>query len=273
MEQQSQIAVINRNIPQNFSRTLPPVLQAALTTSGKVQSVEEVVSLRSEPKLAMLKKEGGDVATYNAVRALLVSMSVSLHIGNGLSEQNINDIARRLTTDSEITYWLTLADVDLLCRNIVAGKYGPYYNRFGEDTFNECLVKYCNERNAVHHLLADKKVVAEPEVLAEVGYKVDAHGNIIVKEKKKLKGIKSQHRYIYDENGNIKGENAAFWGQFRKEKSRDEMAKINKSNRVMELTHALMKADPTLGYLKAIELAAEEVEKEEKEALEKEVTT
>ena len=79
-----------------------------------MQSVEEVVSLRSEPKLAMLKKEGGDVATYNAVRALLVSMSVSLHIGNGLSEQNINDIARRLTTDSEITYWLTLADVELL---------------------------------------------------------------------------------------------------------------------------------------------------------------
>lgn len=211
----------------------------------------------------MLKKEGGDVATYNAVRALLVSMSVSLHIGNGLSEQNINDIARRLTTDSEITYWLTLADVDLLCRNIVAGKYGPYYNRFGEDTFNECMVRYCNERNAVHHLLADKKQEADPEVLAEVGYKMDTHGNLIVPEK--LQGVakKKPMRYLYNEKGDIVGENPAFWSKVRQEKSGEEMAKINKSNRVMELTHALMKADPTLGYLKAIELAAEEVEKEE----------
>jgi hypothetical protein len=66
------------------------------------------------------------------------------------------------------------------------------------------------------------------------------------------------------------GENPAYWGKVRQEKSREEMAKINKSNRVMELTHALIKADPTLGYLKAVELAAEEVEKEEKEALENE---
>jgi hypothetical protein len=244
-----------------------------MTRGQQYAAVSDIVAAKDEMKIAKVAQQQGSAPTRSSIIAMLIYMNMQLHLASSLTDDNIRAIADDLTNNPEIKLWLTLADVQLLCRNILNGTYAHYYNRFGLDTFYECFNKYCNERNAVHHLLADKKQVAEPEVLEEVGYKMDTHGNLIVPEK--LQGVakKKPMRYLYNEKCEIVGENPAFWGKVRQEKSRDEMAKINKSNRVMELTRALLKADPTLGYLKAVELAAEEVEKEEKEALEKEVTT
>ena len=262
MEQQAQnqLTVINRNIPQNFLRTLPPVLQVALRTSGSVQSVDEVVALTDEPKIAKLKKTGGDAPTYNSIRLLLVSMSVNLHIDNGLTEANINNIARRLTTDSEITWWLTLADIDLLCRKIVNGEYGKFYNHFSEGEFYDCMTKYCNTSTEIHHQQAESNTPKlDPAVLAEanIGYHIGEDGRLVVHDKEPEK--KRPPRYLYDNKGNVIGENPAYWASYgvKNEKSAEDMQRINESNKFQECIFKIMDRDG-IGYVDALFKAKQE---------------
>lgn len=76
--------------------------------------------------------------------------------------------------------------------------------------------------------------------------------------------------YLYDAKGKRTGDNPEAWKKSRREQvnmdnlpqtEREKLEKINKSNKVMELTRALMKEDPTLGYVEAIDMAVEAVEK------------
>lgn len=247
--------------PQTFLLSLPKALQVACRTAGSVKSVEEVVALTEEPKIFKLQKVDRE-ATYKVVGRILLKMVKDMNLPNGLSSDNLRTIAKRLTDDEDVRYWLTLADISLLCRRIAEGYYGKTYGHFGLAEFNECLIKYCNERTECHRVQNTKTVVDVASVQENVGYTIGKDGRLVVPEENQ--GVKNSRppRYLYDENGNIKGENPKYWASVRRkdEKSTEEMEKINRHNKVMERARQLMKDDPAIGYVKAIEQAATEIE-------------
>ena len=238
---------------------LPPILQAAVKTSGSVRDIAEVVGMITEPKIAKLQEKGGYRSTFGIIKAFLVAMNNNLHIDNSLTPANIENIARMLTSDNELRWWLTLADIDLLCRRIAEGYYGKFYGHFSEVEFNECLVKYCNERTELHRVESDKCAVPDGAVLEVIGYKVDEHGQLVVPEAMKGNGPKKPMRYLYDAAGRIVGENPAYWGKARPEKSDEEMKRINENNRLQELALKIMDRD-NVGFWQAIFMARKEME-------------
>lgn len=266
MEQNTVLATRTQQTSSLSLAELHPTMQLACRNAARMDSIATIVGNPEVPSIGKLQRAVGDNDLEKVFRYLLAKMREEMHIDNGFTNDNIRNIARRLRTDDNIRWWLNVADIRLLCQKITRGEYGKFYGHLSEQEFYDCMTKYCNERCELHRVANDKTVDSgEPAVLEEVGYKMDAHGNLIVPEK--LQGVakKKPMRYIYNEKCEIVGENPIYWGKVRQGKSREEMEKINKSNKVMELTRALLKANPTLGYLKAVELAAEEVEKEEKE--------
>lgn len=213
--------------------------------------VEQAVSLPVEHKIAKLQQvdEG---KTYKSIGRVLARMVYDMHIGDGLSTANIKNIAKRLTTDNEIRWWLTLADVDLLCRRIVEGYYGKFYGHFSEAEFYNCLIQYCNERREIHRVHADKKPQMDASVLEDVGYKIDKHGNISVPDAIKQKRLPPP-LYRYDNNGKRIGDNPAAWK--RKENTEN-------TDKVLALAKVFMQEDENLDMVDAIEKAASVVEKQ-----------
>ena len=102
------------------------------------------------------------------------------------------------------------------------------------------------------------RAVPDGAVLEEIGYKVDEHGRLVVPEAMKGNGPKKPMRYLYDAAGRIAGENPAYWGKARAEKSDDEMKRINESNRMQELVCKIMDRDG-VGYVEAFDIARREV--------------
>ena len=225
-----------------------------------VKNVDEIVAMNTEPKLAMLSKKGGARSLFGIVKLMLANMSVRMHLADGLSESNTDNIARNLVNNDELRWWLTLADIDLLCRRIAEGYYGKFYGHFSESEFNECLVKYCNERTELHRVESDKCAVPDGAVLEEIGYKVDEHGRLVVPEAMKGNGPRKPMRYLYDAAGMIAGENPAYWGKASPEKSDEEMHRINENNQMQELAHKIMYREG-VGYVEALSMAKDELKK------------
>lgn len=247
----------------SFWQGLPPILQAAVKTSGSVRDIAEVVGMITEPKIAKLQEKGGNRSTFGIIKAFLVAMNNNLHIDNSLSPANIENIARMLTSDSELRWWLTLADIDLLCRQIVQGRFGKFYGHFSEQEFNDCLRRYCNERTELHRLQADKDMPAQgdPAVLEEVGYSVDKHGNIIVPDERKGVTKKKPLRYLYDSKGDITGENPAYWAAVKQDdgKTPEELERINLFNRRLQRAHELQNENKELSFVNAFAKAEIEI--------------
>lgn len=246
MEQQNSLTLQTYNAlsgvvtsTPEFLNSLPEPLSKAWQSFESVMSVEDAVALPNEQKIAKLQQVDSKL-TYKSIGRILARMVFEQHIADGLSTANINNIAKRFTTDSEIRWWLTLADVDLLCRRITQGYYGKFYGHFSEGEFYECFVKYCNERRDAHRVEA---ISATPKmdtsVLADVGYKVGKDGKLIVPEE--MQGVKQKpQRFLYDNKGNITGENPAYWAKVHKEKTPEEMEKINQSNKDLERIMQIM---------------------------------
>lgn len=253
-------------------------MQAAVKTSGSVRDIAEVVGMITEPKIAKLQEKGGNRSTFGIIKAFLVAMNNNLHIDNSLTPANIENIARMLTSDSELRWWLTLADIDLLCRQIVQGRFGKFYGHFSEQEFNDCLRRYCNERTELHRLNNDKSVdVGDPDVLKEmgykvdehgninmleeVGYKVDKHGNIIVPDERKGVTKKKPLRYLYDSKGNITGENPAYWAAVKQDdgKTPEELEQINLFNRRLQRAHEMQNENKELSFVNAFAKAEIEI--------------
>lgn len=237
---------------------LHPTMQVACREASQMNSIEAVVASKGMPSIGSLQKVVGETDIEKVFRYLLAKMREDLHIDNGLSNDNIRNIAKRLRTDGEIRWWLTIADVTLLCRKITSGEYGKFYGHFSEVEFNECLVKYCNERTELHHVKSDKDTTPDGEVLHEIGYTIDDNGKIDVPESMKGNGRKKPLRYLYDAAGRIVGENPAYWGKTRPEKSDEEMKRINNNNRLQEEAFKIMDRDK-VGFWEALKRARTEI--------------
>ena len=143
----------------DLSEKLPKVLLQTYKTATTVRSVKDIVARTSEPKLGVLINEAGATPTTSFIMGILAKMDRSMHLPNGLTEDNVRDIAKRLVTDPEITSWLTLPDIHLLCSSIEDGVFGKYSYRFGKDDFYECLWKYCSSRRQAHEEEAMQEAV------------------------------------------------------------------------------------------------------------------
>lgn len=231
--------------PQTFLLSLPKALQVACRTAGTVKSVEEVVALTEEPKIFKLQKVDRE-ATYKVVGRILLKMVKDMNLPNGLSSDNLRTIAKRLTDDEDVRYWLTLADISLLCRRVAEGYYGKTYGHFGLAEFNECLIAYCNERRDCHKQQNDKTVAAPNEAaltMKELGYSIGEDGQLQVPDEMKDRRL-AQPLYLYDNYGKRVGINPK--GAFGK--------KVN-SDRVYNLAKAYMNENPDLDLDQAIEKA------------------
>ncbi len=245
--------------PQTFLLSLPKALQVACRTAGTVKSVEEVVALTEEPKIFKLQKVDRE-ATYKVVGRILLKMVKDMNLPNGLSSDNLRTIAKRLTDDEDVRYWLTLADISLLCRRIAEGYYGKTYGHFGLAEFNECLIAYCNERTECHRVQNTKTVVDVKAVQESVGYTIDKEGRLVVPEENQ--GVKNSRpqRYLYDEQGNIKGENPAYFKNVKsKEKTPEEIERINLFNRRLERAKELQSENDKLPFYAAFAKAELEI--------------
>ena len=228
----------------------------AVVLGGKIDSVQAVVE-QGGSTLGRHIREDREKDVRLVIRALLAKLRDDLHVNSELTDDNILHIERRLIDDPELRWWLKIEDVALLCRRITQGFYGHFYGHFSEVEFGDCLVRYCHERAEVHRVANDKTVASgDPAVLEEVGYKMDAHGNLIVPEARQGVAKKKPMRYIYNEKGEITGENPAYWGKVRQEKSREEMEVINKGNAVIERAMKIMK-EKGVDYMKAYDMATE----------------
>lgn len=229
----------------------------AVVLGGKIDSVQAVVE-QGGSTLGRHIREDREKDVRLVIRALLAKLRDDLHVNSELTDDNILHIERRLIDDPELRWWLKIEDVALLCRRITQGYYGHFYGHFSEVEFGDCLVRYCHERAEVHRIANDKTVDSgDPAVLEEVGYKVDAHGNLIVPEARQGVAKRKPLRYIYNEKCEIVGENPAFWGKVRQEKSREEMEAINKGNALLERTLHIMD-EQGIGYVEAYTKALEE---------------
>ena len=225
-----------------------------------VRSVDEVVNLTEEPKIFKLQKTGGQMNTALIVAVMVSKMADDMHLKDGLTENNIDEIVHRLTTDEDVRYWLTLADISLLCRRIAEGYYGKTYGHFGLAEFNECLIKYCNERTECHRVQNTKTVVDVKAVQENVGYTIDKEGRLVVPEENQ--GVKTSRppRYLYDEQGNIKGENPAYFKNVKsKEKTPEEIERINLFNRRLERAKELQAENDKLPFYAAFAKAEIEI--------------
>ena len=177
---------------QQCEPKLPLALQQASDTAMSVRNVREVVALGSStPKLAALIAEAGEQPTQGVIMAYLARMVDNMHLPNGLTPDNIRDIAEYLVTEPEVVTWLTLPDMRMLCRRIEDGAYMRFNNRFGKDDFYFCLGRYCGERRSAHEEVARKeqeqykeKVVADGEVAEAVGIIRDALRHVVPAEPK-----------------------------------------------------------------------------------------
>lgn len=258
MEQQNSLAPQTSNtllvavtsLP-TFLSSLPEPLKKAWESGESIACVGDAIKLPHEQKIAKLQQVDEE-RTYKSIGRLLARMVLDLHIADGLSTANIRNIAKKLTTESEIRWWLTLADVDLLCRRIVEGYYGKFYGHFSEVEFYSCFQQYCNERREIHRVQADKKPQTDTAVLEEVGYEVDKHGNLSIPDAVKEKKLPPP-LYLYDENGKRIGDNPAAW------KNKDNTEKTDK---VLALAKVFMQEDQDLDFVDAIEKAAAFLEKQ-----------
>lgn len=216
----------------------------ASRTALSVHSVDEIVSLVYEPKIYRLQKDGGQMNTAMIIAVMVSKMADDMHMKDGLTESNIDEIVRRLTTDDDVRYWLTLADISLLCRRVAEGYYGKTYGRFGLGEFNECLVAYCNERRECHRRQNDKVVVTKEEAalaMKELGYSLGKDGRLIIPEEQKERRL-AQPLYRYDDKGKRVGVNLN--GALGKE----EKIKLS-----MEIIKNLMREDRNLDLDEAID--------------------
>lgn len=129
-------------------------MQSSSTASAIVPIVERYKAVTTiaeafnlaEPAIATLAKERGLEKVQKTFRLQFARFAADLHIKDTLNESDIDFIVEALTTDENYK-WLKTADIAILFKRIRMNKYGKLYQAMNAGTFFECLDKYCIERN------------------------------------------------------------------------------------------------------------------------------
>ena len=260
MEQNTALATRTQQTSSLSLAELHPDLQVACRQAAKMDSLPAIVGNPDAPSIGKLQKTASDNDLEKVFRYLLAKLREDLHIDNGFTNDNIRAIARRLRTDDDIRWWLSVADIRLLCQKIARGEYGKFYGHFSEQEFYNCMIQYCNERTDLHRNEAESNTPKpDPAVLAEVnlGYHIGEDGHLVIHERKPEKP--RPPRYLYNAKGDIIGNNPAYWASFgiRHESTPEQIEEMNRSNQFQQRVCQIIDRDHC-DYLTAILRATEE---------------
>lgn len=216
-------------------------MQSSSTASAIVPIVERYKAVTTiaeafnlaEPAIATLAKERGLEKVQKAFRLQFARFAADLHIKDTLNESDIDFIVEALTTDENYK-WLKTADIAILFKRIRMNKYGKLYQAMNAGTFFECLDKYCIERNG------------EIEKLRIQEAKEHRMGGDAV-------GATMSLSYSIGEDGEIVVNTNAPKPKKQPEKDGERV------RRVVNTAKAMMQADPSLDYAKAIHKAASRI--------------
>ena len=258
MEQNTALATRTQQTSSLSLAELHPDLQVACRQAATMNSLTAIVDQRAAT-IGVLQKTASDNDLEKVFRYLLAKLREDLHIDNGFTNDNIRAIARRLRTDDEIRWWLSVADIRLLCQKIARGEYGKFYGHFSEQEFYNCMIQYCNERTDLHRNEAESNTPKpDPAVLEEVnvGYHYE-DGHLVIHERKPEKP--RPPRYLYNAKGDIIGNNPAYWASFgiRHESTPEQIEEMNRSNQFQQRVCQIIDRDHC-DYLTAILRATEE---------------
>lgn len=101
--------------------------------------------MSKEPSICEISKKVGIDEVEATFTLHLVALARFLGLSRTLTEEHIDHIVLKLTTEEEYK-WLKMADFAILIDRIKSGKYGTFYENFNATKFLECLDKYCEER-------------------------------------------------------------------------------------------------------------------------------
>ena len=225
-------------------------MQSSSTASAIVPIVERYKAVTpiaeafnlAEPAIATLAKERGLEKVQKAFRLQFARFAADLHIKDTLNESDIDFIVEALTTDDNYK-WLKTADIAILFKRIRMNKYGKLYQAMNTGTFFECLDKYCIERNG--------------EIERIRGEEAKGHRSDLIDAEKTVlsyfiyKGVTYQKdEYYVDESGEVCKKDVVEKPKEQPKKDNSERVRM-----VVNTAKAMMQADPSLDYARAIQEA------------------
>jgi len=108
----------------------------------KVRSVEDALKSKS-PSLGKVQRERGLEFTEAYVMAWLIEMNEVLDLKNPMSEIQIRLTACNIVDEF---YSLNVADLTLVTKMIMSGRYGDFYERLSMTKILTCFREYNEER-------------------------------------------------------------------------------------------------------------------------------
>lgn len=174
----------------------------------------------------------------------IAALDAFLHLRNRLTPAEYEFIGEQII--DEFGNILTFADINLFFRRVKSGLYGEFYERISAPTLLTWLRQYVSDRldtaESVNYN-TDKQnygIASNNNILTSLGYTVE-DGKVHLKpkplnvEQKKAPIRKTRERNLDD---------------------------INRSNKVMELSHQLLRENPGIGWLSAVDMAVKQIDNE-----------
>lgn len=169
--------------------------QAVKQLSRQYRGFTPALAFQSdEPTINALIKQNGIDEVEATFTLHLVALSRYLNLKAGLTEDQIDYIVEKLTTDYK---WLKMADFAIIIDRIKSNQYGEFYENFNGNKFFECLQKYDMERTSeIERIRTEENNVYKAEWRnlkpAALPYYLDEEGRFHLTEKEEQRIEKEQ---------------------------------------------------------------------------------
>lgn len=131
-------------VEQPEQQALTIQLQAVKQLSVQYRGYTPALAFQSkEPSIHALIVDNGIEEVEGVFTLHLVALSRYLNLKAGLTEDQIDYIVEKLTTDYK---WLKMADFAIIIDRIKSNKYGDFYENFNGNKFLDIVAKYDQER-------------------------------------------------------------------------------------------------------------------------------
>lgn len=108
----------------------------------KVRTVKDALMVKT-PSLAKVRKTYGGKAAIAYIKIWLVDLNASLNLTRSLNEAQITEAAKLIISE----FWgLTIADINIVFKNVKLGKYGELYGTLSIDKILRWFGDYQKER-------------------------------------------------------------------------------------------------------------------------------
>ena len=131
-------------VEQQEQQALTIQRQAVKQLSVQYRGYTPAIAFQSdEPSIHALIVDNGIEEVEGVFTLHLVALSRYLNLKAGLTEDQIDYIVEKLTTDYE---WFKMADFAIIIDRIKSNKYGDFYENFNGNKFLDIVAQYDQER-------------------------------------------------------------------------------------------------------------------------------